>query len=98
MIPTRKENKIFNMLLVKEQYNVPIAARSCHTAVVDDYIIEGHVPSADIKKLLAEKRQVVGLAVPGMPMGTPAMEGSRVDNYAVYEFDNQAKAVIVNQY
>ncbi|RKZ79003.1 MAG: DUF411 domain-containing protein, partial [Gammaproteobacteria bacterium] len=52
----------------------------------------------DIKKLLKEKRNVSGLAVPGMPMGSPGMEGNRVDKYSVYEFDKQGKARVINQY
>lgn len=87
-----------NMSLIKDKNGVPSGARSCHTAVINDYVIEGHVPAADIKKLLKEKREVSGLAVPGMPMGSPGMEGSRVDKYSVYEFDKQGKARVVNQY
>ena len=87
-----------NMSLIKDKNGVPSGARSCHTAVIKDYVIEGHVPAADIKKLLKEKREVAGLAVPGMPMGSPGMEGSRVDKYSVYEFDKQGGATVVNQY
>lgn len=87
-----------NMSLIKDKHSVPSGARSCHTAVINDYVIEGHVPAADIKKLLKEKRDVTGLAVPGMPMGSPGMEGDRVDKYSVYEFDKQGKATVVNQY
>jgi hypothetical protein len=61
---------------------------SCHTAVVDGYVIEGHVPAADIRRLLRERPPVVGLAVPGMPVGSPGMEvGDRVDPYAVLAFE-----------
>lgn len=87
-----------NMSLIKDQNGVPSGARSCHTAVINDYVIEGHVPAEDIKKLLKEKRDVVGLAVPGMPMGSPGMEGNRVDKYSVYEFDTQGKSTVINKY
>ena len=87
-----------NMSLIKDKNGVPSGARSCHTAVINDYVIEGHVPAADIKKLLKEKRNVAGLAVPGMPMGSPGMEGNRIDKYSVYEFDKQGKARVINQY
>lgn len=87
-----------DMSAIKDKHGVPVGARSCHTAVVNDYVIEGHVPAADIRKLLTEKRPVAGLAVPGMPMGSPGMEGNRVDKYSVYEFDKQGKARVVNQY
>lgn len=61
---------------------------SCHTAVVAEYIIEGHVPAADIRRLLAEKPKARGIAVPGMPIGSPGMEmGARHDPYEVMLFD-----------
>ena len=60
------------------------ALKSCHTAIVDGYVVEGHVPAADIRRLLAEKPKAIGLAVPGMPIGSPGMEqGSRRDPYDV---------------
>ncbi|MFK5986744.1 MAG: DUF411 domain-containing protein [Pseudomonadota bacterium] len=87
-----------NMTKIKDENGVPKGARSCHTATVGGYVIEGHVPAADIKKLLAEKRAVAGLAVPGMPMGSPGMEGARKDNYNVYEFDKKGRARVVANY
>ena len=59
---------------VKAKHNVPSRVRSCHTAVVDGYVIEGHVPAADIQKLLKERPAIAGLAVPAMPVGSPGME------------------------
>jgi hypothetical protein len=87
-----------NMTKIKNDNGVPKAARSCHTAIIGDYVIEGHVPAQDIKKLLAEKRSVAGLAVPGMPMGSPGMEGARKDNYSVYEFDKKGRARAIAKY
>lgn len=71
--------------------------RSCHTAKVDGYAVEGHVPAADIQKLLKEKPQVAGIAVPGMPMGSPGMEqGSQKDPYDTVSFTKTGqKAVFV---
>ena len=61
---------------------VPDRMRSCHTAKIGGYVIEGHVPAADIRRLLAQKPKAVGLSVPGMPAGSPGMEmGGRVDRY-----------------
>lgn len=61
---------------------VPDAMRSCHTAVIDGYFVEGHVPAADIRKLLRERPKARGLAVPGMPIGSPGMEqGGRRDAF-----------------
>jgi hypothetical protein len=71
---------------IKRNMRVPVKLQSCHTAVVDRYLIEGHVPAASIKKLLAEKPAIQGLAVPGMPVGTPGMEGDHVDHYDVIAF------------
>jgi hypothetical protein len=75
---------------VKDKHGVPAALRSCHTAVVGGYVIEGHVPADVIKKLLRERPAVVGIAVGGMPTGSPGMEdptGKRVDSYNVMSFD-----------
>jgi hypothetical protein len=66
---------------------VPKALESCHTAVVDRYVIEGHVPADVIKKFLAEKPSAHGLAVPGMPIGSPGMEGGTAERYNVLAFD-----------
>jgi hypothetical protein len=62
-----------DMDAIKDEMGVPTAVRSCHTALVDKYLIEGHVPAADIRRLLAERPKVAGLAVPGMPTTTPGM-------------------------
>ena len=73
---------------------VPDALRSCHTATVDGYAIEGHVPAEDIRRLLRERPQVAGLAVPGMPVGSPGMEqGNRRQTYNVILFEGGRRAV-----
>jgi len=64
---------------------------SCHTAVVNGYVIEGHVPANDIKRLLKERPKIVGLAVPGMPMGSPGMEGPAKVPYEVKAFDRHGR-------
>ncbi len=78
-----------NLGPIKEQYKVPSDLQSCHTAIVDGYIIEGHVPAEDIRRLLAERPDVAGLAVPGMPVGSPGMEveGFADEPYDVIAFD-----------
>lgn len=70
---------------VKLRAGVPLAKGSCHTAIVGGYFIEGHVPAADVKRLLAERPDARGLAVPGMPLGSPGMEvpDGRTQPYAV---------------
>lgn len=69
---------------VKDRHNVPAALRSCHTALIEGYVIEGHVPAADIRRLVDLRPDAVGLTVPGMPVGSPGMEmGDQVDPYDV---------------
>lgn len=67
----------------REKFGMPDALGSCHTAHVQGYALEGHVPAADIKRLLAERPKAKGLAVPAMPLGSPGMEGPRSDPYDV---------------
>jgi len=72
---------------MKDKSGVPAALRSCHTALVQGYVIEGHVPADVIHRLLKEKPKVLGIAVPGMPVGSPGMEqGGRKDAYEIVAF------------
>jgi hypothetical protein len=80
-----------DMTPVKTKYHVPAQLRSCHTAVVAGYVVEGHVPATDIHRLLKERPMVVGLAVPGMPIGSPGMEGLNGKPYDVLAFDAAGK-------
>lgn len=68
---------------IKARAGVPRAVAACHTAFVGDYVVEGHVPASTVKRLLREKPDARGVAVPGMPMGSPGMEGPRSEPYAV---------------
>lgn len=88
-----------NLDAVKEKLGVPSAMHSCHTAVVDGYVIEGHVPANDILRLITQKPDVTGIAVPQMPVGTPGMEmGPRKDNFAVVEFNQHQQYKIFTAY
>ncbi len=88
-----------DMRAVKKEYGVPEQLASCHTAIIDGYVIEGHVPAGDIIKLIQEKPDVVGLSVPGMPSGTPGMEmGGRKEPFAVFSFDKQGEVKKFNEY
>lgn len=80
-------NEVPTMAEYQQRYGVPAKLRSCHTAVVDGYTIEGHVPAADIQRLLKEKPKAKGIAVPGMPAGSPGMETDHRDAYTVVQFD-----------
>jgi hypothetical protein len=83
----------------RKRLGMPDAFGSCHTATVGGYVLEGHVPAADVKKLLATKPVAVGLAVPGMPVGSPGMEvGSRKDAYNVLLIDKRGRETVFTSY
>lgn len=83
----------------KIEHGVTPQLASCHTAVVDGYVIEGHVPAGDIRRLLAERPAVKGLSVPGMPVGSPGMEqGDRVDPYDVLSFDEAGRTRVFSSH
>ena len=84
-----------DMGVVKDSLGVPSDLFSCHTATVEGYVVEGHVPAETIRQLLDEKPDARGLAVPGMPIGSPGMEvGDRVDPYDVLLVDNTGEASV----
>jgi hypothetical protein len=85
---------------IKQKYQVPPAFQSCHTAIVDGYVIEGHVPVAEIERLLAERPDVIGIAVPGMPAGSPGMEiaGFDIEPYDVVTFDASGNIEVYASY
>lgn len=81
-----------DLATVKTKHGVPAKAQSCHTGVVNGYVVEGHVPAADVKRMLKEKPAIAGLALPGMPMGSPGMEapgGIQPPPYEVVSFDKK---------
>ena len=79
---------------VKRKYNVPDRLWSCHTALVDGYVIEGHVPADVLRKLIAERPAVAGIAVAGMPPGSPGMEGTQKERYDVIAFTREGEASV----
>ena len=83
---------------IKAAHGVTPGLASCHTALVDGYVVEGHVPAADIRRLLSERPAVKGLTVPGMPMGSPGMEGPRKDPYNVLTFDGQGRTTVFSRH
>jgi len=84
---------------IKDKYGVPQNMASCHTAIINGYVVEGHVPAADIRKLLKLKPAVIGISVPGMPVGTPGMEmGGRKDAYKVISFDKNENYQVFSSY
>ena len=94
-----KAHDVSDLMAHKTANGVPLKLGSCHTATVDGYVIEGHVPATDIKRLLKVRPAVSGLAVPGMPVGSPGMEqGDHKDRYDVLTFDKQGKTGVFAQY
>ncbi len=79
---------------IKAKYGVPDKLASCHTAFIDGYVVEGHVPADVILKFLKEKPKVIGIAVPGMPIGSPGMEGSYSEHYDIFTFDRNGKTEV----
>ena len=82
-----------DMDAIKDHYGVPSGVRSCHTAIVGSYVVEGHVPAADVDRLLKEQPKVVGLSVPGMVTGSPGMEGMLSKSYIVVAFQKTGATV-----
>lgn len=88
-----------DMNSVKRELGVPENLPSCHTATIDGYVIEGHVPASDVRKLLDERPDARGLSVPGMPLGSPGMEyGDRRHAYDVVLFDDSGNMSVFNHY
>ena len=84
-----------DMRPIKKQYNVAQRLESCHTTIVGGYVIEGHVPAEDVKKLLAAKpKGIVGLTIPGMPASAPGMDMTPFQPYDVLTFDKDGKTAV----
>lgn len=73
---------------IKTKYNIPSNMQSCHTAVIDGYFVEGHVPIEAVNKLLAEKPDIDGIALPRMPSGSPGMPGAKTETFVIYALKN----------
>lgn len=85
--------------VTRKRYGLPDKFGSCHTGIVNSYVVEGHVPATEIKRLLASKPSAIGLAVPGMPVGSPGMEyGDRRDPYDVYLIDKSGRETVFAHY
>lgn len=88
---TVKTTDLANLDDIKTRFNVPGQLGSCHTAVVNGYVVEGHVPADVVKRMLAEEPDITGISVPGMPIGSPGMEveGRAAQRYNIVAFDQQ---------
>ena len=86
-----------DMQPVKRKNRIPKPFESCHTTLIGDYVVEGHVPVAAIKKLLAERPVIKGISVPGMPAGSPGMTGEKTEPLTVYEIDPEKAKVFLTE-
>ena len=80
-----KQTDLESIHTIKQKYAIPLEMQSCHTTIIDNYFIEGHVPLEAINKLLKERPDIDGLALPGMPIGTPGMPGDKEEPYVIYQ-------------
>jgi hypothetical protein len=90
--------EVQDLQAVKASHGVPRGISSCHTALVDGYVVEGHVPARDVQRMLAERPPITGLAVPGMPIGSPGMEGPDPEPYDVLAFDERGGVEVFSSY
>ena len=86
-----------DLSLLKQKNGVKPEIQACHTAIVGGYVVEGHVPADIIKKMLKEKPAIAGLAVPGMPQGSPGMDGGTRERYNVLTFDRAGRTTVYAQ-
>lgn len=82
-----------NLDLIKQQHNVPEHLEGCHTTLIDGYVVEGHVPVSAMDMLLSARLAIVGISLPGMPMGSPGMGGDKEAPFTIYEISNGAPIV-----
>lgn len=85
-------NKLSNLAPIKEQYGIPGNLLSCHTSVIENYFVEGHVPVEAIQKLLAEKPDIKGISLPGMPSASPGMPGKKNGPFIIYSISEDGSA------
>jgi hypothetical protein len=83
---------------INRTLGVPAKLSSCHTAIVGDYLVVGHVPVQAIRRMLRERPATAGLSVPGMPVGSPGMEGLYPEHYAVFLFDREGETTVYERY
>lgn len=87
-------NDLDNLTGIKNVHHVPTGMRTCHTGLVGGYVVEGHVPAEFVQRLLDEKPDIEGIGVPGMPIGSPGIEGSYRESYDVLAFNSQGRTAV----
>ena len=90
-----KQTDMRSLHSVKKKYNIPLEMQSCHTSILGKYFIEGHVPLEAINKLLKEQPDIDGIALPGMPIGTPGMPGEKEAPFIIYQLVDGKSSVFM---
>ena len=90
-----KQTDMRSLHLIKKKYNIPLEMQSCHTSILGKYFIEGHVPLEAINKLLKEQPDIDGIALPGMPIGTPGMPGEKEEPFIIYQLVDGKSSVFM---
>ena len=90
-----KQTDMRSLHIIKKKHNIPLEMQSCHTTILGKYFIEGHVPIEAINKLLKEKPDIDGIALPGMPIGTPGMPGEKEEPYIIYQLVDGKSSVFM---
>ena len=90
-----KQTDMRSLQTIKKKYNIPLEMQSCHTTILGKYFIEGHVPIEAINKLLKEQPDIDGIALPGMPIGTPGMPGEKEEPYIIYQLVDGKSSVFM---
>lgn len=79
-----------DLSLIRKQLGVPEKIAGCHTSLIDNYVVEGHVPASTVNKLLSERPDIQGISLPGMPQGSPGMTGTKTEPFTIYEISKGA--------
>ena len=90
-----KQTDMRSLQTIKKKHNIPLEMQSCHTTILGKYFIEGHVPIEAINKLLKEQPDIDGIALPGMPIGTPGMPGDKDEPYVIYQLKDGKSSVLM---
>jgi hypothetical protein len=90
----KRDVSVAQLTEIKKKHGIPEQLQSCHTALIQGFVIEGHVPADLIARVLKEKPPIRGLAVPGMPVGSPGMEGPNPEPYDVLSFDKEGRVSV----
>ena len=90
-----KQTDMRSLHTIKQKYNIPVEMQSCHTTIMGKYFIEGHVPFDAVEKLLKEQPDIDGIALPGMPIGTPGMPGDKDEPYVIYQLKDGKSSVFM---